>query len=402
MLYVLCIEVLCLEIKNNPQVKGLEYLSKQYKDQAFADDLSILTTSTESISKIFNILGKFEKATNAKINVDKTEGLWIGTWKNNTITPMGLKWTNTMVKCLGVFVGNNRKIAERESFVDLIEKMKTKIKFWKGKGISLKGKIRVTNILILSKLWYVSRVKDIPQDLLAEINRLISDFIWEGKFHQRSLLGLEMNYDKGGMRLLSIEKRIKIFRIKMLFDILSKPNDHLEQFLVNFLISENKHKIGLDILKGSTLSVINTIRNEFYKNACKAWINLGIKYIPPSKESIKNLCIYENSLLKDINGRVFKSLNRTRNLPRTFDDLPFPILNRSHDVGLFIRSLNNSLNMINYGTEAYFIENGEDRIELKGASCKTLYWIYLNKAEVSLPWKPKRKHYLQTWKLIGT
>ena len=41
---------------------------------------------------------------------------------------MGLKWTNTMVKCLGVFVGNDRKIAERESFIYLIEKMKTKIK----------------------------------------------------------------------------------------------------------------------------------------------------------------------------------------------------------------------------------------------------------------------------------
>jgi len=196
---------------------------------------------------------------------------------------MGLKWTNTMVKCLGVFVGNDRKIAEKESFIDLIEKMKTKIRFWKGKGISLKGRIRVTNILILSKLWYVSRVKDIPRDLMAEINKLISDFIWEGKFHQRSLQGLEMNYDKGGMRLLSIEKRIQIFRVKMLFDILCKPNDHLEIFLVNFLISENKYKIGLDIFKGSTLTVINTIKNEFYKNACKAWINVGIKYIPPSK-----------------------------------------------------------------------------------------------------------------------
>ena len=140
----------------------------------------------------------------------------------------------------------------------------------------MKGRIWVTNILILSKLWYVSRVKDIPQDLLAEINKLISDFVWEGKFHQRSLQGLEMNYDKGGMRLLSIEKRIKIFRVKMLFDILSKPNDHLEKFLANFLISENKHKIGLDILKGSTLSVINTIRNEFYKNACKAWLDFSI------------------------------------------------------------------------------------------------------------------------------
>ena len=248
---------------------------------------------------------------------------------------MGLKWTNTMVKCLGVFVGNNRKIAERESFVDLIEKMKTKIKFWKGKGISLKGKIRVTNVLILSKLWYVSKVKDIPRDLLKEINKLISDFIWERKLHQRSLLGLEMNYDKGGMRLLSVKKRIQVFRVKMLHNILSKPNDHLERFLANFLISENKFKIGLDILKGSTSRVINTIQNEFYKNACKAWVDMDIKYIPQSKTSINNLCIYENVLLKNVDGRVLSNLNKIKNLPRTFDDLPFPVLNRSPEVGFF-------------------------------------------------------------------
>ena len=65
--------------------------------------------------------------------MDKTEGLWIGTWRNNTINPMGLKWTNTMVKCLGVFVGNDRKIAGRESFIDLIEKMKTKIDFGRAR-----------------------------------------------------------------------------------------------------------------------------------------------------------------------------------------------------------------------------------------------------------------------------
>ena len=134
-----------------------------------------------------------------------------------------------------------------------------------------------------------------------------------------------MNYDKGGMRLLSIKKRIQVFRVKMLYNILSKPNDHLERFLVNFLISENKFKMGLDILKGSTLRVINTIQNEFYKNACKAWVDMDIKYIPPSKASINNLCIFENILLKNAEGRVFTNLNKVKNLPRTFDDLPFPV-----------------------------------------------------------------------------
>ena len=208
LLYVLCIEVLCLEIKTNTNIKGLEYMSKQHKDLSYADDLSILTTSIESIDPIFNILDKFQKATNAKINIEKTEALWIGTWKENTITPMGLKWTNTMVKGLGVFVGNNRKEAENQSYAESTEKIRNKVKYWKGKGISLKGRVRVCNIFILSKLWYILKVKDIPKDILSEVNHMIADFIWEGKYHQRSLIGLEMNYEKGGLRLLSIEKRL--------------------------------------------------------------------------------------------------------------------------------------------------------------------------------------------------
>ena len=142
----------------------------------------------------------------------------------------------------------------------------------------------------------------------------------------------------------------------MLHNILNKPNNHLERFLVDFLISENKFKMGLDILKGSTLRVINTIRNEFYKNACKAWADMDIKYIPPSKTSINNLCIYENVLLKNVEGRVFTNLNKVKNLPRTFDDLPFPVLNRSPEVEFFIRSLNSALDRITYGIECYYVK----------------------------------------------
>ena len=69
---------------------------------------------------IFNILAKFEKATNAKINADKTDGLWIGKWKNRHDKPHNINWVNTMVNNLGVYIGNNRSEAQkRGSFVYL-------------------------------------------------------------------------------------------------------------------------------------------------------------------------------------------------------------------------------------------------------------------------------------------
>ena len=50
-----------------------------------------------------------------------------------------------MVKTLGVYVGNNREDCERIGFEEIKETIKNILKFWSGKGISLKGKIRVIN-----------------------------------------------------------------------------------------------------------------------------------------------------------------------------------------------------------------------------------------------------------------
>ena len=119
LLYVLCAEVLGLEIRSNRKIVGVKYNNKEHKELRYADDLSIAITEMESIDAIFETLGKFGKATNSKINVDKTEALWLGRWKNNTVKPRNLKWTNKMVKTLGVYFGNDRVEAEKRGFEEI-------------------------------------------------------------------------------------------------------------------------------------------------------------------------------------------------------------------------------------------------------------------------------------------
>ena len=60
-------------------------------------------------------------------------------------------------KNLGVFFGNNCTDCKARNFEEIKEKIKNKLTYWGGKGISLKGKMRVINTFILPKLWHVSR-----------------------------------------------------------------------------------------------------------------------------------------------------------------------------------------------------------------------------------------------------
>ena len=61
--------------------------------------------------------------------VEKTEGLWLGSWKQRTDKPFNLDWKSSRVKCLGIWIGNED--TTNENFIEQQSKVKNKLKFWK-------------------------------------------------------------------------------------------------------------------------------------------------------------------------------------------------------------------------------------------------------------------------------
>ena len=81
------------------------------------------------------------------------------------------------------------------------------MKYWSGNELSLKGRIRVINTWVLSKLWYAGSVQDIPPNVKSEVSIMLNNLIWEGKYSQRTVEGLEEDYLNGGLRLGNIENK---------------------------------------------------------------------------------------------------------------------------------------------------------------------------------------------------
>ena len=381
-------------------IKGFRYQNNEHKDTGYADDVSITFTDTNSINEISNVLNKFEKATNAKINVDKTDGLWLGKWKPRPDKPMDINWGNSMVKNLGVYIGNNRLCAEKRGFEEAKEKIKCKISYWSGKGISLKGKIRILNMFILPKLWYICEIQDIPVNIKLEINRFILAFIWNGKHQQRSIKGLEADYCEGGFKLDNIDKKIKCLRVKWIAYLSNLDNNHFEFYLANEIISLDFASLGFNILKGYSDKYVSAIKNNFYKNAILAWLNMKIIYSPKNILSIKKMWIYENILLQDDDGRVYKPPSHSgfrrqrRDMPYVFEQLPYLVVNRHYADATFIRSLNNSFANIQWANnDTFYLEQNGERKDIKNLSFKELYWSLTN---ADLPQQP----FIRRWSVI--
>ena len=152
LLYVICSEVLTINIRKNPNIVGFKLRSGyEHKQSMYADDMKVCVTTENSIYELFKLFEKYESATNSKINKDKTEALWLGNWIGRTDTPLDLNWTSGEIKFLGVYVGNNRETASQRTFEEIIIKIKNKISYWNTKFISKKGKARILNIYVIFK-----------------------------------------------------------------------------------------------------------------------------------------------------------------------------------------------------------------------------------------------------------
>ena len=97
LLYVIIAEVLGNQIRSNQNISGVTIRNIEQKILQYADDTQIIVCNNSSITEVFKQLKLYEKATGAKINIGKTEGLFMGKWKNRHDKPFNCKWTNDKV-----------------------------------------------------------------------------------------------------------------------------------------------------------------------------------------------------------------------------------------------------------------------------------------------------------------
>ena len=296
----------------------------------------------ESIENIFLLIHRFEKASNAKLNLKKTEGLWIGTWRDRTDKPLNLDWKNTPVKFLGVYVGNKcengEKILNTLNFADTFEKITKKVNFWKGRVHTIRGRIKVVNTFILSKLWYRTECCDLNHTQIERIDNLVLSYIWNGRKDGRVLKhGLKDLYANGGLQLVDVNKKILTQRLKWIESLYVGEDDFGKHVVDNIIgkfnlsnMNDNMHQIeGLEILNYKYQTQhINKIKNVFYHNCLKQWIHLEVKQKPKDINCIQSQYIYDNFLLVDENRETFKyprEILRKRypQIPYVFSDLPF-------------------------------------------------------------------------------
>jgi len=161
MLYALSAEPLATLLRQNRYIKGVEVpgggVSLVYQ---YADDTTITVKDRESVREVLKTVSLYGRASGARVNLDKSEIMYIGQVRDR-ICDIGLKENKDYFRVLGINLGIKDVEGRDRQYVELINGIVKTLRFWKMRGLKLRGKIAVVNGLIMSRSLYIMTVLDV-------------------------------------------------------------------------------------------------------------------------------------------------------------------------------------------------------------------------------------------------
>ena len=214
MLYILCVEVLDAKIQSTPEIEGFLLpgaRGKSFKVGQYADDTTGFLRSLFSLRALLDVVSLYERGSGAKLNLSKSEAMWVGAWKSRDDQPFGLTWVKKM-KILGIVFGVVD--VQRDNWEPKLSKLDKMLSMWKSHSLSMVGKSLIINILGVSKLFYLARVLVTPKWVLDRYNSLV--FLWGSKIELVARKTLHCPIDKGGLGIVDFESKVGLCTLPLL------------------------------------------------------------------------------------------------------------------------------------------------------------------------------------------
>jgi len=183
---------------------GIQVNKHELKISQYADDTTVVVRDLDSVTSLLRVLNGFKKHSGLEINTTKTEEMWLGEWKDRTDEPFGFKWPKEPINALGVFFSYNQASANRLNFGEKILNLEKTLNTWQRRNLTLYGNINIVKTLGISKLIYSASVLPVPDHYIQEINKLIFNFIWQGKPHKIKRNTIIGEKKDGGLKMCDL------------------------------------------------------------------------------------------------------------------------------------------------------------------------------------------------------
>ena len=289
-------EILGCAIRQNDQIRGIKIDGKEKKIGQYADDIwAIIRATQESFSGLLNTFDRFAKISGLKINYKKTHILRVGSLAsdlNFTLhSEKQMNWEKQQIAILGIIIMTDRKQMLNENYEILLRKMERKLNPWISRSATLIGKITIINTLIMSQSVYKLLSLNSPDmKFIKKVRSLITTFLWNGKKAKIAYKKLTQPIEKGGLKLIDLERKDKSLKINWIKKCQNSENiwvnvaNKLLPLSINRMISCNLNEKDIERLLPA---------QSIFTSILKAWAKLHFLE-PKNKEEILSQQIWLN------------------------------------------------------------------------------------------------------------
>ena len=215
-LFDLVAEILAIIIRESKDIKGIQISDQEYKLSQFADDATCILADEHSALNVMNVAMRFEQLSGLRLNLDKTQLIWLGPWKTKTSGIGSLTPHVGNFKLLGIQLGYNKQESINANFTEKRQKMQIRQNIWSNRDLSLIGKIQIAKSLGLSNMIYSFSMQACPQHVIIETQTAIRNFVWNDKPPKVKHVVLRQHLDHSGLRSPDVSLMNKAIKLAWL------------------------------------------------------------------------------------------------------------------------------------------------------------------------------------------
>ena len=304
LIYSFCGEIMSQLITQNTNIKGITINGVENLLAQFADDTAAYLKCEDLVLQEFTrTLGTVEQQMGLKVSYEKTTIYRAGSLVNGNArlyTQKDLKWSNEAISLLGVSIPCDGS-EDVNNWNEIVVKIKKTFNNWWNRQATLMGKVLIVNCLIGSLFVYkMSTMCNVSDIYIAEIDKLIRNFLWSGRRPKISYMLLQKRKCDGGLKLVNLKAKQKAIKISWLF----KDNDNcirscmyeaLDKNLGELIWRCNLNKKHVKLL----------FAKSFWAEVLEAWSEINFSDECSKKCEIKNQIIWYNSMLLSNNKPIF-------------------------------------------------------------------------------------------------
>ena len=300
-MFILCAEILAQQVRNNTKIEGINIGGKEFKIKQYADDTQIfIKYSVNSLTELISTFVEYSNISGLKINFDKTEVMRIGSIKHSSCiikTQPMLKWTQDVVKILGISLTTDPSEVLCHNIYPAFEKIQNIIKIWSSRKLTLFGKITVIKSLLESQLLYKLSVLPTPScQLMKQIDQTLFNFLWDNKPHRITKQMAIEPRSSGGLSMTDIYTKNMALEAAWVKRIIADDN------YSNFPVINHYMKTDLKLLLRCNISATDmhqcwtTSPPTFWKDVFYQWCCYNYTKIDDIKTLGKEILWYNSNI----------------------------------------------------------------------------------------------------------